>query len=513
MQRRTTLLLLGAVLLVGAYIGFIEPRNPTTDVQREYDRMAFPFQPEDVTFLRLEKVEQVLELEKEQSQWWLNLPSRSRADQGAVDRLIGRMHDFERRTFMTTEEMEKEDGYLHDYGLIRPQARLTIGSRRSRETFLIGKENATGTAVYVKRRDGDEIFRAPLGVMTLFEAKVAELLDRVLFFSDSDQLHRFDVRRTDGYFRFERDSGGIWTMNQPVVGRADQSVLGSLTDVLLNLRVEQFVLEQGGDPAAYGLKDPVMQIAIQNEDSEETQVLKVGKTLDDNPDRVYAMLEGDPKVMAVSMGLIKRFGFKVEDVRDRRVVPFAPAGLTGVRIQKQTEVLELGRSEEGLWDVVVPRQWKADQEQVQTFLTAWTGANIESFEDPAAETNRFAEPSCTLSFHKVDAAPSTQTVSVLILEPSGADGMVDIMVKPDRFVCRIPALLLDRLPLDPLRIKDREVLALSRDAIRKITLVRGAMTMAVEKNGAGSFQPAEDATAALHMKTVDELLVYLAGLR
>jgi len=84
---------------------------------------------------------------------------------------------------------------------------------------------------------------------------------------------------------------------------------------------------------------------------------------------VFAKLDGDPRVFTVFTSTKTSFDKTAEDLRDKRLVPFDQDKVSRIEFtgsdKEKRPVFELGKNNQGEWQVVKPKPYRADGFQVE----------------------------------------------------------------------------------------------------------------------------------------------------
>jgi hypothetical protein len=288
-------------------------------------------------------------------------------------------------------------------------------------TLRFGKKE--GDSVYVRRvlPGGPEtdftlpetvsvkVGGAPTGTPTNVLAAVArtrlDLLDPELKSFSEFLANRLTITKggqTTEITREEKSSGGPapggWKYTQPEAMKgkeADAAEAGELLRFLASQKAVRFIDEQPDEKklAEYGLdpKGPVMRVAVGLKppgppgtpppaDADKERVYEFGK---DTPDgHVYARQQGRAAVFTLPKEAFNRFA--TADLRDKTVVKFDPAKVTGLRLRGWFAVnnfvttLEFERKGSE-WVAKTPAGFNVDPAKVTAFLGLISGLQAKAF--------------------------------------------------------------------------------------------------------------------------------------
>jgi len=205
-----------------------------------------------------------------------------------------------------------------------------------------------------------------------------------------------------------------------------------------------------------------------------------------------------------------------------------PEAVISVRIAG-SEKFSIARKPRGRWSILPDRgdaaagarEVRADAARVEAFLEAFAGIDAKEFIDNPVdlETYGLAEGSerlkITLETLPADTSEPKGYTIVLGSKTGGAAGrkVFAKLIDPDRTtVFTLPASMLERLQANSLDLRNRAVMPLAADSVRKIELTVESESMTLTKTK-DSWRIAAPAPAAAHRQRVALLLERLAGMR
>jgi len=522
MKSNTTLVLLALVLLLGAFIWFVERDAYTSEQKRSMAGRALRLEASRVDYVRFRTDTLDLACKKDDGLWYVIRPVRVRADAGEIDRILFGLESLEKADLVPLREMKKKGLTLRDYGLETPQLRFSLKDDAGSRTFFVGHKTPLGNQVYVQEKDRKAVLVAEARLLDLVPASLDALRDHKLFTGTRYEVERLEVRGPSGFMQFSRAVDGQWKLQQPVATGADPGAVRSLLDLLYNARIERFIADTLSDPAAYGLDDSASRVSLWTEGKELEQTVSFGEPLEENPELIYARNRAFESVFGVSSNLSEIFKLKPADVRDRRVLPVTATEVRALQLEENGRSIELHRQEDGSWSLVRPAPGKADREQVESVIRSWLDARADWFVDPPitnAETYGFYEPARSIRF--LTEIPSTSAPPRVAL-PKGRAVQISARPLGSNLVVRLadePALmgvkqsLAAQFSLDPLSFRDRDMLSISPAEVRSLSLSRGSDLKRVEMGADGTFTAVGDPGALVDLDAVEDLLALLEPLR
>jgi len=524
MRFKPTFLLLLLVVALGLFILLVERKAQSTREREDLARKALEITPEHVSYLSIESADMKVECAREGNVWMIVHPVRAKAEPGSITRILTGLENLPRGEVITPEERKERGVSLAAYGLENPSDTITVGDSMHRRTILVGGHALLGGAVYIKEEQQDDVVATTTNLLNLLPKSVSDLRNRTLFEGGPERVQRMDLRDRNGFIQITRRKAGLWFIEQPLVTRAAPSVVRGIIDALYNLRVARFVSDGGGDLISYGLDDPSLKVSLYRGEKEGEVAMLFGNTLKEEPSLVYVKSGEGDSVYAVSTNILGQLGAKVDELRDRRLLalPIHEIGYVHIRGGERSIILEKKGAD---WNVVEPKQYKADRERVNTLLRVWTGTRIQRFVDGVGtnlDAYGLADPSKSVTFamkaipentNKTVSGAANKAVTVFLNGEEPGDGTILVGVDGEEPLYGIKADVLDTISLEPLYYRNREVLTLDRDDVVDITVEQGAKKQMVKRDGKGIFRPTLAEQYVLDDDTIQSILMVVAELK
>ncbi len=524
MNWRTTLVLLAAVLTLGAFIALYERRTPSSRELAERARRALTFAAGRADFLGIEVGAMRIECAREQDRWWLTHPLRARADGGAVDRILAGLAELPKGEVITADQLKARGLSPADYGFEPPRAVFTVGEGPRRWSFRVGRDAPLGGTLYIREDGSDTIVATSTNLLGLLPGGVTNLRDRVLFACSLDEVRRLELRGSGGFIKLVRGEGGGWALQQPLAARADRDAVRGLIEPLLALRVRDFVSDAAVDAAAFGLDDAADRVTLETAEKGSQRSLLLGRGVAAATNLVYAKLQSEESVYTVPAGVRAVTAVRVDDLRDRRLVTLSAHDVDRVVARAGDRALELRREPGEGWWVVQPRRWRADARRVEDLVRLWCGLRVDRFADPAA-TDLAAlgleHPFRTLELGRAAQAdggllPGSAAATGVVLRignPDATAGLLWVKADGEAWACEVTNAVLEVFPVDPLLYRDRDVLNLPPESIVRIAVAQAEREEVVERDDTGVFHVRTPSNAVPDTEAITDILMVFNNLR
>lgn len=472
MKLRLTAILAFIALILALLATFWERDDQTAHTRYDRARRAFRFDPARIHRLILYMDEQTIECQLIHEQWRLTRPIAARADAIAIERILGGLQELARSEIILPPS-RSPDPY-RPYGLDPPRARIELVENGYTNHIWIGRRTPLGNGVYVRHAEQAAIARSQADLLALLPATPDAVRERTLFAGAPSAIQRFEIRTPAGYVQLARGPDGLWRFFQPFTARADSVALGAIIETVLAGRIVQFVQDGVTDLASYGLdSQSAITVVLDAEDGNGTQMLALGDPLPNHPALIYARLQGESSIYAVSQNLRAALSIRPEDLRDRNLPGVMPASVRRLSVEDNGSRLEFARDTGGQWVMTAPWQAPADANMVESFLRAWAGVRL-SAHAPAPDA---PEPALTRSV-LIETADDPGVILRLQAGPHPEQDHQMLVALDDdpTILAATPADILD-LSLDPQLYRSLDILSVARDDILEIHLAAPALDL------------------------------------
>ena len=193
------------------------------------------------------------------------------------------------------------------------------------------------------------------------------------------QIESVSITHKDGSAISFDHKNNKWTLTNPPGLSADQDAVNSLVSSLNPLTADNVVEEKAKNPAKYGLTSPSLIVAV-SEKGGKAATISFG---DDIPagSLVYARLNKDPKVYAVSSSVKTGFDKTANDLRDKRLLTLDSNSVTSIEVKTPKGTVQFGKTPatDGTsdWRIVKPQPFRAESFQVEELLRKLTEAKMD----------------------------------------------------------------------------------------------------------------------------------------
>jgi Domain of unknown function (DUF4340) len=443
-----------AVALVaglGAYIYFVESRQPTSSEAEKKKEKLFTFDKTKVKEVSLApKQGEAVTVIKDGEAWKLTAPLAAPADSSAVDGLVSGFDSLE-----IDEVVSESPPSLADFGLDAPEKTVGVLLQGATEPLklLVGNKTPDGASVYAKTPSKPRVFILASYLVTPFDKKPFDLRDRDILHAKRDAIRSLEITGPDGGYALARGDKESWAFTQPLVTKAGRWSVDSLLGLVEGLRMESVAAEAAKDLKPFGLLSPARTLTVGFADGTK-RTLEIGSTTSDK--KYYARDASKALVAVIPPAIVDDLAKGMKELREKRVldVPAYEVGAFDVEAAGQAKRLYVRSTEkdkDGIeaqkWKRTVPEPKDLDTNKVQDalfkvgsveaqdFIDQPKGIDAYGLDSPALKVSiRYAgdKPPTSFEIGKKDGAAYARRpddTTILKLDPAKADELIKVFTE------------------------------------------------------------------------------------
>lgn len=462
--------------------------------------------------------------------WKIVAPLTAPAEAFAVRGLINTLRGLQSR--MQFEPGQKDQPTLADAGLAPPQATITLTDQDGKQfTLEVGKPVVLSSDTYVRVGDASAVHVADRDLAQQIRKPLDEYRAKRLVDLKLEEATRVRVTHEGRSYAFTRGADGEWVIDEPLRAYAAKDKVRSLIMRMNGLRAEQFAADTPESLAPYGLEQPYLSFSVTTEtrteivgppappDSQPVEpqfettarehTLLVGGFADLKREKRYVKPADQPWIATVAQTTLEGLVPKLKELRDPRVTRVSAVAATELTLAAGGQSATLKKID-GVWqgdgDLAA-----LDQPAVNELLEAFEDLEaidyVDAPEEPAAYG--LAAPRATIT---VSAAGAVTPVTVRIGAETASGRNAYVQREGDPTVLVVRAAQAERLAVELLALRSREVFSFDADHLRQLTVQRPAMRYVLQRGDEG-WTLAEPAEAPINLDAVRSLTRDLAQLR
>ena len=344
--------------------------------------------------------------------WEISSPIKAPAEKLSVDSLVDKLAGLKRKRVVSN------GADLKEYGLESPRIKIvvTLDSGKTHE-LDVGDDNPYDGTLFAKRGGDADIEICEGGLKYPLEKGLFDLRDKRVFDFDDNALHRLDVATPALAYGLEKGPDGSWKLVAPIQALADSTKVNQIASALRNLRATRFPTEQATveDLKRFGLDHPgyTVEITLGKDAPGKNppgKTLTLSEQKEGGTDHVYAKRGDEPWIAEAPSTVLKDLGQSVMDLRDKTLLSFKEAEVTGMAfgIQGKAEIdaeRQHTAADGGLgldsWSLVKPTTGAAKRWKLSSLLSSLQtlkGSSIVAESASPSELEGFglAKPSKTV---------------------------------------------------------------------------------------------------------------------
>lgn len=515
-KRSTIALAVVAAVLLGFIVLYEQHTLSSGELEGRAGRLIERFVRDRITKLEIGRGDQKIVLvrerasEEELGEWRLVEPVRAKADEDAVDSLLGALEWADARRAL--EGIASAD--RQRFGLASPRIRAWFTVANERIPIAIGGEDPTEGGVYLQLDDPTKAYVVGKDVFEALDHDAGHFRSKSLFEGVSvTRATKLSIAGEGGARRVEL-TDGRWWLRAPSAGWASKTDVEDALRVFDEIRAARFVAESPRDLAQYGLAQPSIDATAEIAPAEERgrarrARLRVGSACGDHEGEVYARADEGP-VVCVTSASVAALRKDESALRQRSLATVANDELTRLEIRTGARSLVV-RREDGAWrwEAGGRSEGAADDGAIATLLGALRDARVTRFAPVSdAELARVGlrQPAATVVLKRGGDEPEER---IAIGRATGEE--VAVRRGDEPVIAFVAASVAEHFDASPVRFRDRSLVSVPDESITRVLVQRGATREEVARDGDG-FRVGAPLDVAADRVTMRELVRRLSTL-
>jgi len=501
---KTNLILL--VLLGVIFLIFLWDREATKEQEEIEER------EQQLTLLETDEVNEVtvvnrlenIVARKEGENWRIIEPIDFPGDNSAWNSLVRSIAGGTRQRVLASDPEN-----LEPYGLHEPNVEVTFKGTKQEEgveeeaaaaaeeivsTIAFGNKTPTSSGRhYALIKNTSDVVTIMTSVFNAANKTLFDFRDKTVLSLESDQVQKINIAHDQLDVSLQK-SEGDWTLVEPVIARANSTMIDDLVNQISNSKVKQFIEEdlKSENLEAYGLVDPATKLTFwsgeaTNEASWASKALLLGAT---NPSGyTYAKRVAQNDVFAVAMTDLNKIPTSIDALRLKNITSIKSWELQRIQISSSDLVFEASKSE-GDWILQQPKEGTANYNDVSSLNREVVGLEVDEFINELPEGTNFETPAITFTLET-----DVDTETIVFAAPSGVDSYIGKRENPVEYF-KIERSKLDSILLDAsaVQLEEQEDPTASMEAVPEESVDQEEEKTAVEPAFPDEVAPIESNT-------------------
>lgn len=329
-----------------------------------------------------------------------------------------------------------------------------------------------------------------------------------VFSAEAADVTALELKRPDDTVTATRD-GDAWRLTSPVSARGNRGTVDETLTTILTAKIDREIDPAPASLAEFGLDKPSAQVTLTLKDGQRVGIDLGAKS--PTGVWVYAREHDKSAVFVLSDSVLRDATRPVADFRDRTILAFDRAGVTGVDIVSDGETIAV-EAADGRWRITRPVALPADTTEMNDLLEKLATAQVKEFvaEAPPSRARYGLDRPLRLSVHTgkdKDRATRTLLVGRVDADKKG----VYAMREGESSVLLLPEEVGKLVPRNVAAIRNKQLVEFDREKVTRVELAspKGTVTLARAQNRwtitAPEALPADQVEAGALLARVAEL--------
>ena len=497
MRNSSTYVYLAIALGLFCYLALVDKKIPGTKEREAADAELFVFDPNDVNGLEITNSHGFFFFEKKNGHWEIRKPVDTLADSPTIDGIVSQIaYTQPQRVIEIDGGSDKDAANLKEWGLSPAEERAVIHTPTKEFELLVGRKMAINDNVYARGsgRKNEPVRIIPLTVKTLLDKELSDFRSRSVFNFEPAKATKIaarvaDTGTTPGQ-QYEIDQkDGKWTLQLPLVARADNAAVQAVLTKILGLRANDFVNDDASNLSTYGLTSPSATLSV-TVGTDEPMVLQLGGLVPNKNDQVYAQVLKSNSVFTLLASSVNAVLRDMPNVRDLHVLPFDVNKATAVSYVFGPKKGDL-KFDNGLWSTVGDSAGLADVGKATDLLARLVQLQTTPvLVDSATDLKPYGldKPQGKITISSPDIKPGP---SITLFIGKGQNKLLYVRNSNEPFIYTIPDDSLNFLLPNNMALRDARVLNLKLDKIKDMSITVGAaQAIGLIRSPGGTWSPA-----------------------
>lgn len=375
MKPKTTLTLFVMLIIVGAFYWLWGVKGAKQRQEnKELGKKIVAVEPDSVDSVTLmQNGDTTLVYQRQGQNWDITYPVKTAGDQTKIDRNLNAFLDAQKQRTIATELTD-----LKPYGLDRPPVEIGITYNDTGSVVLqVGKQNPTGSNIYVKRRDSNAIYTSDKNLATEGKKELFDLRDRTIVQFNRNNINKLVITRQNGKSLTFTKMNSDWRLKEPQV-KAQSSQVSSVISGLANGETQKYYEESPQNLSAYGLDHPRFVVSLFSNDSTRTAALQIGKPVDDSSSpKYYARDVSRPMVFSISNYIVSNLQKTPFEFQDKGLFDITSGQVTDADITWQDTTYSLSKVDSA-WQLTQPVQEAVEPQKADNIARALMNLRVDS---------------------------------------------------------------------------------------------------------------------------------------
>ena len=266
---------------------------------------------------------------KDNNDMVLSKPSNIRTDKQVITSLQSTIAGLFAQSRIGNIEKER----YSDFGLEKPNAKVSIKQAEEVKEIIIGDKTPSGSAYYAKVSNIDMIYTIDFVNALNLMVDVDKVRNKKAFGLNAEDVDYFYLQnngQTLFELMFDREKDKRWVLKQPMEALCDDTKVKALINSANNISIKEYIKGTAEDMAQYGLDNPVNIIEIVSNATSKIKLL-IGKEKVKG-EEVYAKYYDSKEVFVINMDTFDFGNKRPEDLISKEIQNSKVQDVVGLKL-------------------------------------------------------------------------------------------------------------------------------------------------------------------------------------
>jgi len=309
-----------------------------------------------------------------------------------------------------------------------------------------------------------------------------------LFKIKPEDITAITLKYPDREIELAREAGK-WMLVKPITAEADDTAANNIARAIADCEVKKTLEEGPASLEPFGLAKPEVIVTVTTNNKRTLPGIEVGKTTPVGFS-AYIKTTDKPGVLLTTSAFPPEVKKTVEELRNRELVKFDAGDIQKITLERgDGSPVELDQ-EKGVWVIVKPAKYAADQAAVRQFLTSLVGTRIDEFVDDKPDSlSQFGldKPRLTISVFTGKQA-ARQSLLFGARQSAAEKDAIYVRRGESAPVYTVHSYAFSDVNKTVNDLRDKTVMAFEPSKVERVKISAGAKSFTLERSADGKWQ-------------------------
>ena len=332
------------------------------------------------------------------------------------------------------------------------------------------------------------VLLAVVGVYAYYTSKQPAEEKTKLFKLKPEDIAAITLKYPGREIELAREAGK-WMLVKPIKAEADETAANNIARAIADCEVKKTLEEGPASLEPFGLAKPEVIVTVATNDKRTLPGIEVGKTTPVGFS-AYIKTTDKPGVLLTTSAFPPEVKKTVDELRNRALVKFEADDVQKITLERgDGSPVELDQ-QKGLWVIVKPAKYAADQAAVRQFLTSLVGTRIDEFvNDKPDSLSQFGldKPRLTISVFTGKQA-ARQSLLFGARQSEAEKDAIYVRRGESAPVYTVHSYAFSDVNKTVNDLRDKTLMAFDPSTVERVKISAGAKSFTLERSADGKWQ-------------------------